>query len=86
MVHLESSDRTVGLGILGKYAATLHVRLPRHQIAAQLGMSEGAVKVAVHRLRRRFGNLLRAAITETVSNEADLNDEMRYLVAVLRKQ
>ena len=59
---------------------------PREQIAAQLGLSEGAVKVAIHRLRRRYGVLLRAAIAETVSNESDLNDEMRYLIAVLRKQ
>ncbi len=58
---------------------------PRKEIAARLNMSEGAVKVAVHRLRQHFGKLLRAAIAETVSNEADLKDEMRYLVAVLRK-
>ena len=60
--------------------------LRREEIAARLGMSEGAVKVAVHRLRRRYRELLRAAIAETVSNEADLDDEMRYLVAVLRKR
>ncbi len=60
--------------------------LPREEIAARLNMSEGAVKVAVHRLRGRYRNLLRAAIAETVSNEADLEDEMRYLVAVLRKR
>ena len=59
--------------------------LPREQIAARLGMSVGAVKVAVHRLRQRYRMLLRAAIAETVSTEADLNDEMRYLVAVLRR-
>ena len=59
---------------------------PREEIAARLDMSEGAVKVAVHRLRRRYGKLLRAAIAETVSNEVDLDDEMRYLVAVLRKR
>jgi len=59
---------------------------PRKEIAAKLGMSESAVKVAVHRLRQRFGKLLRNAIAETVSNESDLNEEMRYLVAVLRKQ
>ena len=58
---------------------------PREEIAARLEMTEGAVKVAVHRLRRRYRNLLRAAIAETVSNEADLDDEMRYLVAVLRR-
>jgi RNA polymerase sigma-70 factor (ECF subfamily) len=59
--------------------------LPRAEIAAKLGMSEGAVKVAVHRLRERYRRLLRAAIAETVSNEDDLDDEMRYLVAVLRR-
>ncbi len=59
---------------------------PREEIAARLEMSEGAVKVAVHRLRQRYRKLLRAAIAETVSNEEDLNDEMRYLVAVLRRR
>ena len=59
---------------------------PREEIAARLDMSAGAVKVAVHRLRKRYRTLLRAAIAETVSNEADLDDEMRYLVAVLRRQ
>jgi len=58
----------------------------QEQIAARLGMSAGAVKVAVHRLRQRYRELLRAAIAETVSNEEDLNDEIQYLVAVLRKQ
>jgi RNA polymerase sigma-70 factor (ECF subfamily) len=60
--------------------------LSREEIAARLDMSEGAVKVAVHRLRRRYSKLLRAAIAETVSNEEDLDDEMRYLIAVLRRR
>lgn len=60
--------------------------LSREEVAARLGISEGAVKVAVHRLRQRYRELLRAAIAETVSNEADLNDEMRYLVEVLRRR
>jgi RNA polymerase sigma-70 factor (ECF subfamily) len=60
--------------------------LRRGEIASRLDMTEGAVKVAVHRLRRRYRELLRAAIAETVSNETDLDDEMRYLVAVLRKR
>jgi RNA polymerase sigma factor (sigma-70 family) len=59
--------------------------LPRDQVAARLGLSEGAIKVAVHRLRQRYRVLLRAAVAETVRNEADLDDEMRYLVAVLRR-
>ena len=58
----------------------------REQIAERLDMSEGAVRVAVHRLRQRYRTLLRAAVAETVSSEADLDDEMRYLVTVLRKR
>ena len=69
-----------------KGSLTGEEELSREEIAARLGMSEGSVKVAIHRLRGRYRNLLRAAIAETVSNEKDLEDEMRYLVAVLRKQ
>jgi RNA polymerase sigma factor (sigma-70 family) len=59
---------------------------PRKELAARLSMTEGAVKVAVHRLRQRYRVLLRAAIAETVSNEVDLDDEVRYLIAALREQ
>lgn len=59
--------------------------LPRKELAAQLDMSESAVKVAVHRMRQRYRMLLRAVIAETVSSEADLDDEIRCLVEVLRK-
>ncbi|MFC1529735.1 RNA polymerase sigma factor [Gemmatimonadota bacterium] len=58
----------------------------REEMAARLDMTGEAVKVAIHRLRKRYRDLLRAAIAETVSNEADLDDEMRYLVEVLRRQ
>lgn len=51
--------------------------------AAQLGMSEGAVKVAVHRLRQRFREIVRAEIARTLHDEADLDDEMRHLVVAL---
>ncbi len=58
---------------------------PRQQLAERLSMSPGALKVAIHRLRQRYRTLLRAAIAETVNNEADLDDEMRYLITVLRQ-
>jgi RNA polymerase sigma factor (sigma-70 family) len=51
-------------------------------IAARLRRSEGAIKVAVHRLRHRYRELMRARIAETV-DEADVEDELRHLVAVL---
>ena len=52
-------------------------------IAGRLGTTEGAVKVAVHRLRRKFQAQLRHDIAETVSDPADVDDEIRYLVRAL---
>jgi RNA polymerase sigma-70 factor (ECF subfamily) len=52
-------------------------------IALRLGSSEGAVKVAVHRLRLRYRELLRAEIAETVASEAEIDDEIRSLFAAL---
>ncbi len=52
------------------------------EMAARLGKSEGAIKVAVHRLRHRYRELIRARIAETVE-EGDVEDELRYLMAVL---
>jgi RNA polymerase sigma-70 factor (ECF subfamily) len=46
-------------------------------------MSEGAVKVAVHRLRTRFRELLKAEIAQTLADPAELEDEMRHLCAAL---
>ena len=57
---------------------------PRRDTAARLGMTEGAVKVAVHRLRRRYRELLRTEIAETLSDSSDVDDEMRHLMAALR--
>jgi RNA polymerase sigma factor (sigma-70 family) len=48
-----------------------------------LGMSEGAVKVAVHRLRRRYRDVLRAAIAETVADPSEVDDEIRHLLGAL---
>ena len=52
------------------------------QTAQALGMNEGAVKVAVHRLRKRFRELLRQEIAQTLDDEADVEDELRYLCSV----
>lgn len=53
-------------------------------MAEQLGMSEGAVKVAVHRLRQRYGELLRVEVARTVATPAEIDEELRYLVSVIR--
>ena len=46
-------------------------------------MSEGAVKVAVHRLRQRYRDLLRAEIANTVAGPNEVDEELRYLFSVL---
>jgi len=53
------------------------------EIAAALDLTEGAVKVAVHRLRQRFGEVLRLEIGDTVVSPADVDDEMRELIRVV---
>jgi RNA polymerase sigma-70 factor (ECF subfamily) len=84
-VEMEFAGKTDHFDAL-KGSLTGEDETPRQEIAARLNMSDGAVKVAVHRLRQRYRKLLRAAIAETVSNEADFDDEMRYLVEVLRRR
>lgn len=54
-------------------------------VAARLGWSEGALKVAVHRLRKRFRELVRAEVAQTVPAFADVDAELRYLVEVLAR-
>ncbi len=56
---------------------------PYRTAAAQLLISEGAVKVAVHRLRQRFGAILRRQIEDTVSSAEDADEEMRELLRVV---
>lgn len=53
--------------------------IPYAQAAATLGLGEGATRVAVHRLRRRYRELLREEITQTLSDPAQVPDEMQAL-------
>jgi len=59
----------------GGYAAVAHA----------LGITEGAVKVAVHRLRRRFREMVRQEIAQTVATEHEIDEEVKYLLAALRR-
>lgn len=52
-------------------------------IGDQLGISEGTARVAAHRLRKRYRDLLREEIAQTVADESDVDDEIRYLISVL---
>jgi RNA polymerase sigma-70 factor (ECF subfamily) len=54
-------------------------------VAVELGMSEGATRVALHRLRRRFGDLLREEVAQTVGSNAEVDEEIRHLFAVMTR-
>ncbi len=52
------------------------------ELSTWLEMSEDAVKVSIHRLRQRFGELLREEIADTVSDPTDVDDELRHLLSI----
>ena len=58
---------------------------PYTTVAAELNTSEGALKVAIHRLRKRYRDLFRQEIADTVADPADVDAELRYLANVLSK-
>jgi RNA polymerase sigma-70 factor (ECF subfamily) len=57
--------------------------LSGRELAATLGMSEGAARVATHRLRRRFGEILREEVAQTLESGEDIDDELAQLSAAL---
>ena len=61
----------------------VHGKEAQHGLAAEkLGISEGTARVAVHRLRKRFRELLREHVAATVDSEAEVDDELRHLLGL----
>jgi RNA polymerase sigma factor (sigma-70 family) len=59
---------------------------PYAALAGEMNTSEGALKVAIHRLRKRYRELFRQEIADTVSDPAEVESELRYLAAVLTRK
>lgn len=72
---------TLKCTLTGQGTARSHASL-----ASDLGTNEGAIKVAVCRLRARFRDLVRAEISRTLDDQGDVQDELRYLIRVLGRQ
>jgi DNA-directed RNA polymerase specialized sigma24 family protein len=53
------------------------------ELAAEMGVSAGALRTLVHRMRRRYRDLVRAEIAETVATSDEVDDEIRFLMSVL---
>ena len=69
---------TLKLWLLGEVES-----LSQADAARRLGLTEGAAKVAIHRLRKRFRELVKSEITQTVDDTAQVQEELRYLLEVL---
>ena len=69
---------------LRQYLTSGRQQTPYRETAATLGMTESGIRSAVLRLRRRLGQLLREEIAATVADPADIDDEVRHLLKVLR--
>jgi RNA polymerase sigma-70 factor (ECF subfamily) len=80
--HVASGRLAVFQELKGSLAAS-GCSAPYAEIGLRLGMSEGAVKVAIHRLRQRYRELLEDEIAQTVSSQEEIAEERRYLLAVL---
>jgi RNA polymerase sigma-70 factor (ECF subfamily) len=57
---------------------------PYAEIGQQHGLSEGAIKIAVHRMRQRYGDLLRLEVAGTVATQSDVEEELRHLLSAMQ--
>jgi hypothetical protein len=65
------------------YLTTEKDEIPYRDMATELDMTEGSIRVAVHRLRRQYRKLLRDEIAQTVADEDQIDEEMKCLFAAL---
>jgi RNA polymerase sigma-70 factor (ECF subfamily) len=87
LAHLQSEQAAAGRsGIFGElqpFLTSAGRGTPYKELAQRLGLTEGSVKVAVHRLRERYRELLETEIANTVSSPGEIDEERRYLLRIL---
>ena len=81
--EFETDGKLEQFETLKQYLSAGRTSVSYAQAADKLGMNEGAIKVAVHRLRKRYRELLRAEIAQTVATASEVEAEIRYLFAAL---
>lgn len=79
----EKAGKTREFGRLKIFLTAERGSIPYKTVAAECGVNEGAMRVIVHRLRRRFREIFREEITHTLADPRDVHEEMRHLLAVL---
>lgn len=87
--QLKAESEAAGKGAffasLLPYLTGAQDRLPYATLAPNLGLSEAALKMAIHRLRTRYGELLRKEIAQTVATPSEVDEEIRYLLSILAR-
>jgi RNA polymerase sigma factor (sigma-70 family) len=81
--ELEAAGKTNHFDTLKPWLTGDTENLSQADAARQLGMNEGAVKVAIHRLRRRFRELVKAELGQTLNDPAHVADELACLLEAL---
>jgi RNA polymerase sigma-70 factor (ECF subfamily) len=88
LARLEIEYRAAGNGklfdCLKEFLSDEPGRRSQAEVAAELAMTENAVKQAFHRLRQRYRELLREEIAQTVAVPGDVEDELRHFISVLQ--
>jgi RNA polymerase sigma-70 factor (ECF subfamily) len=78
-----AAGKTAELRLLKPHLTARHGAIPYPALAAALGATESAARVAVHRLRKRFRELFRETIADTVAAPDELESECRYVMEIL---
>ena len=85
--HLEADYQQAGklelFTLLEPHLSQRADMLPRGEIGQRLNLSSAAVAMSIHRMRRRYGELLRQEVAATVDDPADVDDELRTLISIM---
>ena len=77
------ADKSALFELLEPHLSHCREATPRAEICRRLSLSPAALAMSVHRMRRRYGELLRQEVAATLDNPADTDDELRNLMAVV---
>ena len=78
------ADKSVLFETLSPYLSSSADAVPRTEIAETLKLSAAAVGMSIHRMRRRYGELLRQEVASTLQDPADVDDEIQLLLQTMR--
>ncbi|MBI2946411.1 MAG: sigma-70 family RNA polymerase sigma factor [Verrucomicrobia bacterium] len=82
--HYQSAGKEERFRQLQCFLPGDYEKRPYAEVARELGISEGALRVELHRLKATFRQLLRTEIAHTVSTPAEIDEELRHLIEVLQ--